>query len=165
LVAVAFFTMAAALLVSADTATNRRSSLEAAECPHYPAPIGRSRPEPEFRRLDGRQLVPGMPAELLACFYRAADDGTGGLRAAVPVARRDIARIVDATRAPFTPGDHGCPSKAFNHQLMLISRYPDASQLAISIRYRCGLASNGTLVGSFGSRSAESALLAMLHRG
>ncbi|WP_460346134.1 hypothetical protein [Actinoallomurus acanthiterrae] len=158
--------LVAVTALSADTMSVRRLLPISEDCPSSPLLAGRARQAREFRNVDGRRLITDTPDALLACFYRADDqrDDAPILEAGSTVAQRDIPRVVGLTRAPFRLGDHGCPTPSFERQLLLIARYSGAPELRVSIRYVCGTATNGSLVGAFVSSATDRELLRMFHR-
>jgi hypothetical protein len=156
---------AIAVIVTIGTSGKTRHSV-AAKCSVDPPKAGRVREQSRYRARDAKQLIPGKPSELVACRYDGSESTEWKLRlrADIPVAHRDIARVVKATRVPLKPGDHGCMMEASLHQTVLIAAFADAPDLVAWVSDRCGVAGNGTLVGAFASPAAGKAILAALHR-
>lgn len=158
-------TAVVAVVVTIDLSTRSEQSL-GANCSSSPPPAGRVREQSRYRALDAKQLIPGTPRGLVVCRYQGSESTEWRLKlqANIPVAHHDIAHVVKTTRVPLTPGDHGCPLVAASRQTYLIARFADAPDLVTWIRDNCGVAGNGTLIGAFTSRPAESAILATLPR-
>lgn len=157
--------VAVAVVVTIDMGRKNGRSL-AAKCSFSPPPAGRAEQKARYRALDAKQFIPGNPSALVVCRYEGAESTGWQLRleAHIPVASRDIARVVSATRVPLKVGDHSCPMEASEHMVYLIAGFTDAPDLVTWIRDRCGVAGNGSFVGAFVPPSAESAILAALPR-
>lgn len=87
------------------------------------------------------------------------------LNADVSISAHHIDRIASLLRSPILSGDHGCPEVASRSQVFLISTFPAAPRLVVSIGADCGTVTNGSLVGSFASRSVGPTLVSMLREG
>jgi hypothetical protein len=164
---IAALCLIAAIAVVVTIGASRKSENSvAAKCSMDPPPAGRVREQSRYRARDAKQLIPGEPSALVACRYEGSESSGWGLKlqADMPVAHRDIARVVKATRVPLRPGDHGCMMEASLHQTYLIAGFADAPDLVAWVNDRCGVAGNGTLVGGFASPAAGSAILTALHR-
>lgn len=164
LAAVLCLTLVTGIIIAIDMSGKNGRSL-AAECTSSPPTTGRTRQKSQYQALDAKQLIPVTPSKLVVCRYQASERSGWQLRlqAHVLVAHRDIPRVMNAMATPLIPGDHGCPMQAAAQQVYLVARFSGAPDLVAWIRDRCGVASNGTLIGAFVSRSANTAILTALH--